>query len=77
LIPAYHRLDLRVTRLFTPPRALGLRPSSTCVGYIEGLNVLGIRNILEYQWNADFTQRIARESYFARRLLVAGFSLSW
>ena len=77
LIPAYHRLDLRVTRLFTPPHVLGLRPSSTCVAYVEGLNVLGIRNILEYEWNADLTQRIARESYFARRMLVAGFSLSW
>jgi hypothetical protein len=77
MIPPYHRLDLRITRLFTPPHALGLRPSSICVAYIEGLNVLGIRNILEYEWNADFTQRIARESYFARRLLVAGFSLSW
>ena len=77
LIPPYHRLDLRVTRLFTPPRVLGLRPSSRCVGYIEGLNVLGIRNVLEYEWNTDFTERSARESYFARRMLVAGFSLSW
>ena len=77
LLPAYHRLDLRVTRLLTPPRALGLRPGSPCVAYIEGLNVLGIRNLLSYEWNEDFSQRIARDSYFARRMLVAGFMVTW
>ena len=76
-IPPYHRLDLRVTRMVTPPHVLGLRGSSTCATYIEGLNVLGIRNVLEYDWNADFTRRLTRESYFARRVLVAGFALSW
>jgi hypothetical protein len=77
LLPEYRRLDLRLTRFFTPPRVLGLRPGSRCVGYIEGMNALGLRNVLEYNWDADYVRRTARESYFARRLLVAGFLLTW
>ena len=77
LMPAHHRLDLRVTHLFSLP-ALGLLPeSSVCVLYMEGLNVLGIRNVLEYHYNEDYTVRSAQDSYFSRRMLVFGASLAW
>ena len=76
-MPAYQRLDLRLTRLFSLPAAGALRASSVCVFYIEGLNVLGIANVLDYVYNSDYSERHARLSYFSRRMLVAGFQLSW
>ena len=39
--------------------------------------MLGIRNVLEYHYNEDYSQRFAQESYFSRRMLVIGASLSW
>jgi hypothetical protein len=68
---------MRITHLFSMPARLGLPSSSVCVAYCEGLNVLGIRNVLDYSYNADYTQRTAQDSYFSRRMLVAGFGLSW
>lgn len=77
LMPRYARLDLRLLRLFSLP-ALGSVPSSSvCVFYIEGLNVLGTRNVLEYTWDPTYQVRRATESYFSRMLLVAGFGLTW
>jgi vitamin B12 transporter len=76
-MPAYHRLDVRATRLFSIPRAFGLPASAPCAAYIEGLNVLGIRNVLEYVYNSDWSRRSTRDSYFSRRMLVAGMSLTW
>lgn len=75
--PAYDRLDVRVTRLFSLPRGAGLPPSSVCVAYVEGLNVLATRNVLEYVWNSDYSRRYSLDSYFSRRLLVAGVQLTW
>lgn len=77
LMPAQHRLDLRVTHLFSLPRIAGLPESSVCVAYMEGLNVLGIRNTLDYHYNADYSARRAQDSYFSRRMLVFGAGLSW
>ncbi len=77
LMPAYHRLDVRATRLFTLPKGLGLPASAPCAAYVEGLNVLGIRNVLEYVYAYDYSQRIALDSYFSSRMLVAGVSLTW
>ena len=76
-LPTYQRLDLRMTRLFSLPAAGRLRESSTCVFYVEGLNVLGIRNPLEVVYGADYSRSGTTDSYFSRVLLVAGFSLSW
>lgn len=76
-LPAYNRLDLRLTRLFSMPKGLGLPASNVCVAYCEGLNVLGIRNVLDYTYNADYSQRHGEDSYFSRRMLVAGVGLSW
>ena len=77
LLPAYRRLDLRATRLFSLPRALGLPASSICVAYVEALNVLGLHNTLEYVYSDDYSRKSTRESYFSRRFLVAGFGLTW
>jgi hypothetical protein len=41
------------------------------------MNVLGIENLLEYNYTSDYSQRIARDSYFSRRLLVAGVGMTW
>jgi len=76
-LPAYHRLDLRITKLFSMPKALGLPASGVCVAYCEGLNVLGLENVLDYTYSADYSERRAEDSYFSRRMLVAGFGLSW
>lgn len=77
LMPAYQRLDLRVTRLFSMPAGMGLPASGVCVAYCEGLNVLGIANTLDYTYNFDYSQRTAQSSYFDRRMLVFGVGLSW
>ena len=71
LTPAYDRVDVRLTRLFSLPK------SNVCVLYAECMNVLGTANVLDYSYNADYTVRSANRSYFSRRLIVAGFSLSW
>ncbi len=76
-MPQYQRLDLRVTRLFSLPAGLSLPASNVCVAYVEAMNLLGTANVLEYVYNSDYSQRYDRLSYFSRRLLVAGFGLSW
>jgi len=76
-MPRYQRLDLRAIRLFSLPAGLGLPSSSVCVAYVEALNVLNEKNVLEYTYNQDYSQRIAQDSYFARRMAVFGFSLTW
>jgi hypothetical protein len=76
-LPDYRRLDLRITRLFSLPAAGGLPESSVCVLYIEGLNVLNTRNVLDVVYNEDYSAARETESYFGRRMLVAGFGLSW
>ncbi len=77
LMPAQHRLDLRITHLFSLPAFAGLPGSSVCVAYMEGLNVLGIRNTLDYSYSSDYAQRYAEDSYFSRRMLVFGAGLAW
>ncbi|WP_306599978.1 TonB-dependent receptor [Geothrix sp. 21YS21S-2] len=69
-LPAYARVDSRLTRLFP----LG---SGRAVAFLEVMNLLDRHNVASYSYNPDFTVRRAHESYFSRRILVAGFSLSW
>src|SRR5262245_43987843 len=77
LMPEYHRLDVRLTRLFTLPRARVTRPSAACAFYVEGINVLGIHNVLDYVYDETYSTRYRTELYFNRAMLVAGFSLTW
>ena len=77
LTPTYHRADLRLTRLFSLPKGGGLPASNVCVFYAECMNILGTANVLDYSYSADYSQRITNRSYFGRRLVVAGFALSW
>ncbi len=76
-MPASHRLDLRLTHLFSLPAMLGLPESGVCVAYAECLNVLGINNTLDYYYSPDYATRITQDSYFSRRMIVAGVALSW
>jgi hypothetical protein len=76
-MPGFARVDLRATHLFSLPAIGGIKASSVCVAYIEALNILNIRNVLTYTYNADYSLKHAEESYFGRRLVVAGFSLAW
>jgi TonB-dependent receptor-like protein/carboxypeptidase-like protein len=76
-LPDYNRLDVRATRLFSVPAGWGLPASSVCVLYAEALNALGIRNVLDYVYSEDYSRRRSLESYFGRRYVVAGVSLSW
>ena len=77
LFPAYDRLDVRLMRFFSLPRAAGLPASGTCVAYLEGLNALGTANVLDYVYSFDYSRRYENWSYFSRRMLVAGFGLTW
>jgi hypothetical protein len=76
-MPAFSRVDLRATYLFSLPALGGIKASSICVAYVEALNVLNRHNTLRYSWNEDYSERRSEDSYFGRRLLVAGVSLAW
>jgi hypothetical protein len=76
-MPAFSRVDLRATYLFSLPKVGGIKASSVCVAYVEALNVLNRHNTLRYSWNSDYSSRRSEDSYFGRRLVVAGVSLAW
>ncbi len=77
LLPAYHRLDVRLMKLFSLPATMGVKASSVCVAYVELMNALGTANVLDYVYSSDYTERRTVDSYFSRRLAVAGFSFTW
>jgi hypothetical protein len=66
----YDRLDVRLTHLFS------LR-GVNCVVFGEVMNLLARHNAAAYAYTPDFSQRHVSESYFSRRILVAGASLTW
>ncbi len=76
-LPAFSRVDLRATHLFSLPAVGGLKASSVCVAYVEAMNVLNRHNTLRYSYSADYAERRSEDSYFGRRLIVAGVSLAW
>jgi hypothetical protein len=69
-LPVYHRVDLRLTRLFS-------LPGVNCVVFGEVMNLLARHNAASYAYTPDFSERRVSESYFSRRILVVGASLSW
>jgi hypothetical protein len=77
LMPAYDRMDLRLMRIFSLPRVQGMPASGACVAYLEAMNLLATDNVLRYVYNFDYSRRYPDFSYFSRRMLVAGFSLTW
>ncbi|HMW34000.1 MAG TPA: hypothetical protein PKA52_11475, partial [bacterium] len=62
--------DARLSKFFI------LGPQKHVVLYVEALNLLGIRNILDYSYSEDFSERHSVPSYFSNRTVVMGFSLS-
>jgi vitamin B12 transporter len=69
-LSVYHRVDVRLTHLFS-------RWGGNWVVFGEVMNLLDRHNAASYSYKADFSARTVNESYFSRRILVAGFSLSW
>jgi hypothetical protein len=69
-LPVYHRVDVRLTRLFS-------RWGGRWVTFGEVMNLLDRHNAASYSYSPDFSVRRVDESYFSRRILVAGVSLSW
>lgn len=67
--PDYVRLDLRLTYL------LNLFNNFT-VFYVEGLNILDIKNIFDYSYNIDYSEKSKVSSYFGRRTVVFGIQMS-
>lgn len=69
-LPAYARGDLRLTRIRS---FRGVRT----VLFAEVMNVLNRHNAARYTYTPDFATRGVEESYFSRRILVAGVNLAW
>ena len=68
--PAFRRFDTRLTKMifFGEQNYVAL--------YIEALNLFGTKNILDYRYSEDFSQRSPIRSYFSNRTIVAGISMS-
>ncbi|WP_306590995.1 TonB-dependent receptor [Geothrix sp. 21YS21S-4] len=69
-LPVYRRVDVRLTHLFS------LRGLNGVV-FGEVMNLLARHNAAAYVYTPDFSERRVSESYFSRRILVAGLTLSW
>ncbi len=69
-LPAYARGDLRLTRI---QAWKGVR----VVTFAEVMNVLNRHNAARYTYTPDFSRKGIEESYFSRRILVAGVNLAW
>ena len=68
--PDYKRVDLRWTYFGQ------LFQQYSLIVYLEGLNILDFRNLFGYSYSQDYTERKEIESYFGRRMLVFGFTLT-
>lgn len=64
--PDYQRLDLRLTYLTQ------LFNKYFAVFYVEGLNILDIRNIHGYYYSADYSKQYEVGSTFGQRMIVFG-----
>jgi len=68
--PDYKRVDLRWTYFGQ------LFQQYSLIVYLEGLNILNFRNLFGYSYSPDYTERKEIESYFGRRMLVFGFTVT-
>jgi hypothetical protein len=68
--PDYKRFDLRWTYF---DQLLHKYPF---IVYIEGLNILNFKNLFGYSYSRDYKERKEIESYFGRRILVFGFTVT-
>lgn len=64
--PNYNRLDIRFTYL------TNLFDKWFTVFYVEGMNILDIKNIFDYSYNKDYTEKQEVRSYFGQRTIVFG-----
>jgi vitamin B12 transporter len=69
-IPDFIRLDARLTRFVRMRGGLA-------VFYVETLNALGRRNIVDFAWNAADASQQPIESFFAARTAVLGMELQF
>lgn len=69
--PDYRRLDFRITHLNQ------LFGKYFAVFYVEALNILNFNNLFGYSYNESYTQRKIIKSYFGRRTIVIGTSISF
>jgi tetratricopeptide (TPR) repeat protein len=67
-LPAYSRLDARLTRYIPLRRAM-------LVGFVEILNLLDRQNVAGYVWDADYTARRATTTFYSERTVMVGFEL--
>jgi vitamin B12 transporter len=68
--PDYKRVDLRWTYFGQ------LFQQYSLIVYLEGLNILNFKNLFGYSYSPDYQERKVIESYFGRRMLVFGFTVS-
>jgi vitamin B12 transporter len=69
-LPAYQRLDARLTR-YIPMRA------GVGVVYLETLNLLDTENVAGYTYGAGYAERRPVLSYFSQRTFVLGLGLTF
>lgn len=69
-LPEYFRVDGRITRY-------ARFDGGAAVIYLEMLDLNGRRNVMDYQYDANWTERKPVESFFSRRTFVLGVELSF
>jgi hypothetical protein len=67
----YQRLDFRLTHF---NQLFGIYNT---IIYLEALNILNIKNLFGYSYSEDYSQRRKVKSYFGRRTIVIGASISF
>lgn len=67
----YKRVDLRWTYFDQ------LFQKYPLVVYVEGLNILNFTNLFGYSYSQDYKERKDIESYFGRRMIVFGFTITF
>ncbi len=67
-IPDYHRIDLSISRIFETS-------FGNAIAYVNANNLLDFKNIRDYNYNMDYTERFAE--YLNRRTIFFGVVLNW